>query len=107
MDEDEAELEREGAEFDREVSDLIARGKLPSGSFAVLPRYRPAFCVRCKRQITWEEYGLSTYRGRNYHQDCLTKWLYNKIEELGSRSDLDSHDLKLLDEYREALNSLR
>ena len=97
----------ENREFSAEVRGLISAKRIPSGAVAKLPRYQRAFCARCGRQIIWEEYGLTAYEGKSWHDECLRRWLIERIDRLLVLKKRTGHDYEQLAEYQEALETFR
>ena len=93
--------------FDAEVRELYRAGKLSKGSIAKIPRYQSAFCARCGRQIIWEEFGLTAYEGKSWHDECLKRWLIKRIDRLLALRKRTGHDYEQLAEYQEALETFR
>lgn len=100
QDKDEAEFNREVLAMARRIPGWLKRTECH------LPIATRAFCAGCKREISWDEYGLVAYERRCWHHDCLEKELIHRTERMLTKPERKGRDYEMLAEAEEALGAL-
>lgn len=99
--------EEEDLEFSREVERLIREGRVGIETARLaMPHIPRAWCARCRREISWEEYGLTAYDGKCWHPECLKRWLAKQIELILGKVERTGSDYERLAEYQEAIGAM-